>query len=106
MKLNIEKIIEEWDKVVNSSYADINNWVTTSVGTQDSTAFQAGNDSSSPTATGTGEWTDNTSIQGGDPIILWDAPTGNEPGAEDPKIKLNITNATGLNISGVNIINT
>ena len=90
----------------NWTYADINNWVTTSVGTQDSTAFQAGNDSSSPTATGTGEWTDNTSIQGGDPIILWDAPTGNEPGAEDPKIKLNITNATGLNISGVNIINT
>ena len=25
MKLNIEKIIEEWDKVVNSSYPDINN---------------------------------------------------------------------------------
>ena len=90
----------------NWTYADVNNWVTTSVGTQDSTAFQAGNDSSSPTATGTGEWSDNTSIQGGDPIILWDAPTGNEPGAEDAKIKLNITNATGLNISGVNIINT
>ena len=25
MKLNIEKIIEEWDKAVNSSYPDINN---------------------------------------------------------------------------------
>ena len=65
-----------------------------------------GNDSSSPTATGTGEWSDNTSLQGGLPIIIWDAPTGGEPGSVDNKIKLNIANASGLNISGVNIINT
>ena len=90
----------------NWDYSDINNWLTTSVGTQSSSALYAGNDSSTPNASGTGEWTDNKSIQGGDPIILWDAPTGNEPGASDSQVKLNITNASGLNISGVNIINT
>tara|TARA_B100001093_G_scaffold116258_1_gene108593 strand:+ start:320 stop:2773 length:2454 start_codon:yes stop_codon:yes gene_type:complete len=90
----------------NWDYTDILNWVTTSVGTQAAGDMVVGNDSSSPTATGTGEWSDNTSLQGGQPIIIWDAPTGNEPGAEDTKIRLNITNASGLNISGVNIINT
>ena len=90
----------------NWDYADILNWVTTSVGTQAAGDMVVGNDSSSPTATGTGEWNDNTSLQGGLPIIIWDAPTGNEPGAEDTKVRLNITNAAGLNISGVNIINT
>ena len=90
----------------NWTYQDVLDWVTTSVGTQAAGDMVVGNDSSSPTATGTGEWDDNTSLQGGQPIILWDAPTGNEPGAEDTKIKLNITNASGLNISGVNIINT
>mgnify|MGYP001471487915 CR=1 FL=1 len=90
----------DWD------YADILNWVTTSVGTQAAGDMVVGNDSSTPNAVGTGEWNDVTSLQGGQPIILWDAPTGNEPGAEDTKVKLNITNASGLNISGVNIINT
>ena len=90
----------------NWTYQDILDWVTTSVGTQASGDMVVGNDSSSPTATGTGEWSDNTSLQGGQPIIIWDAPTGNEPGATDSKVKLNIANASGLNISGVNIINT
>ena len=90
----------------NWTYQDILDWVTTSVGTQASGDMVIGNDSSTPNASGTGEWDDNTSLQGGQPIIIWDAPTGNEPGAEDTKIKLNITNASGLNISGVNIINT
>ena len=88
------------------NYQDVLDWVTTSVGTQAAGDMVVGNDSSSPTATGTGEWNDNTSLQGGLPIIIWDAPTGNEPGAEDTKVRLNITNAAGLNISGVNIINT
>ena len=87
-------------------YSDINNWLTSSVGAQPSSALYSGNDSSTPTASGTGEWTDSFSLQGGDPIILWDAPTGNEPGATDSQVKLNIANASGLNISGVNIINT
>ena len=86
------------------TYQDVLDWVTTSVGTQSD--MVVGNDSSTPNATGTGEWNDNTSLQGGLPIIIWDAPTGNEPGAEDTKVRLNITNASGLNISGVNIINT
>ena len=90
----------------NWTYQDILDWVTTSVGTQAAGDMVIGNDSSSPTATGTGEWSDNTSLQGGQPIIIWDAPTGNEPGATDSKVKLNIANASGLNISGVNIINT
>ena len=86
------------------TYQDILDWVTTSVGTQSD--MVSGNDSDTPNATGTGEWNDNTSLQGGLPIIIWDAPTGNEPGAEDTKVRLNIANASGLNISGVNIINT
>ena len=90
----------------NWTYQDILDWVTTSVGTQAAGDMVVGNDSSSPPATGTGEWSDNTSLQGGQPIILWDAPTGAEPGSGDDQIKLNITNASGLNISGVNIINT
>merc|ERR1712225_61965 len=51
-------------------YSDINNWLTSSVGAQPSSALYAGNDSSTPTASGTGEWTDSFSLQGGDPIIL------------------------------------
>ncbi len=90
----------------NWTYQDILDWVTTSVGTQASGDMVVGNDSSTPDASGTGEWDDNTSLQGGLPIIIWDAPTGSEPGAEDTKVRLNITNAAGLNISGVNIINT
>ena len=90
----------------NWTYQDILDWVTTSVGTQAAGDMVIGNDSSTPNATGTGEWSDNTSLQGGQPIILWDAPTGAEPGSGDDQIKLNITNASGLNISGVNIINT
>ena len=90
----------------NWTYQNVLDWVTNSVGTQAAGDMVVGNDSSTPNATGTGEWNDVTSLQGGQPVILWDAPTGAEPGSADAKIKLNITNASGLNISGVNIINT
>ena len=90
----------------NRSWAveDIYEWITSSVGTQEPSAFYAGGESNS--ATSGSEWSDQYSLHGGEPIILWDAPTGGEPGSVDNKIKLNIANASGLNISGVNIINT
>ena len=51
---------------------DILNWVTVGVGTQSESAFYNGPEASSANSS---DWTDNKSIQGGNPIVIWDAPT-------------------------------
>lgn len=46
------------------------------------------------------------STEGGEPIILYDAVTGNETESGNPNIVLRFKNAGGLKMSGINFINT
>jgi len=82
---------------------DVLNWVTVGVGTQSESAFYNGPEASSANSS---DWTDNKSIQGGNPIVIWDAPTGNEDIDGDDKIAVRLKNANGLKMSGINFINT
>ena len=82
---------------------DILNWVTVGVGTQSESAFYNGPEASSANSS---DWTDNKSIQGGNPIVIWDAPTGNEDIDGDDKVAVRLKNAAGLKMSGINFINT
>jgi len=82
---------------------DILNWVTVGVGTQSESAFYNGPEASSANSS---DWTDNKSIQGGNPIVIWDAPTGNEDIDGDDKIAVRLKNASGLKMTGINFINT
>ena len=82
---------------------DILNWVTVGVGTQSESAFYNGPEASSANSS---DWTDNKSIQGGNPIVIWDAPTGNEDIDGDDKVAVRLKNANGLKMSGINFINT
>ena len=82
---------------------DVLNWVTVGVGTQSESAFYNGPEASTANSS---DWTDNKSIQGGNPVVIWDAPTGNEDIDGDDKIAVRLKNANGLKMSGINFINT
>ena len=85
-------------------YTDVLNWVTNSVGTLSASEMYAGTEGSN--AGTAADWNDSSSLQGGDPIILWDALTGNEQEDGSPLISLRLKNANGLKLSGINFINT
>ena len=85
-------------------YTDVLSWVTNSVGTLSASEMYAGADGSN--AGVAGDWNDSYSLQGGEPIILWDALTGNEEEDGSPLISLRLKNANGLKLSGINFINT
>ena len=85
-------------------YTDVLSWVTNSVGTLSASEMYAGTDGSN--AGVAGDWNDSYSLQGGEPIILWDALTGNEEEDGSPLISLRLKNANGLKLSGINFINT
>lgn len=67
----------------NWTWRDVKNWIkgtnqpvgVTTVGFQSSTRFYYGSESTTATSS---NWTDKNSLEGGSPIILWDAPTGKE----------------------------
>jgi len=82
---------------------DVLDWVTNQVGTQDAADFFSGTESQTFNDS---EWTDQNNTQGGEPIIIYDAATGNETESGDEKIQLRFRNAGGIQISGVNFINT
>ena len=88
----------------NWEYTDVLSWVTNSVGTLSASEMYPGTDGSSPTTAA--DWSDSYSLQGGEPIILWDALTGNEEEDGSPLISLRLKNANGLKLSGINFINT
>ena len=77
--------------------------MTVGVGTQSESAFYNGPEASSANSS---DWADNKSIQGGNPIVIWDAPTGNEDIDGDDKIAVRLKNASGLKMTGINFINT
>ena len=85
------------------SVEDVLDWVTNQVGTLDAADFFTGTESQTFNDS---EWTDQNNTQGGEPIIIWDAATGNETESGDEKIQLRFRNAGGIQISGVNFINT
>ncbi len=84
-------------------YTDVLNWVTVGVGTQAPSDFYKGSESTSATDS---NWSDMYSTEGGEPIILYDAVTGNETESGNPNIVLRFKNAGGLKMSGINFINT
>ncbi len=88
----------------NWEYTDVLSWVTNSVGTLSASEMYPGTDGSSPTTAS--DWNDSYSLQGGEPIIIWDALTGNEEEDGSPLISLRLKNANGLKLSGINFINT
>ena len=85
-------------------YNNVLDWVTNDVGTLSASEMHAGTDGSDPTVAG--DWNDNASLQGGEPIILWDAATQGEPEVGELLISLRLKNANGLKLSGINFINT
>jgi len=66
------------------TWRDVKNWIRgtnqptgiTTVGFQSSTTFYYGTESITATSS---NWSDQFSLEGGSPIVLWDAPTGKEP---------------------------
>lgn len=80
------------------NYSDVKNWITTKVGIQTSDEFYygpvaaSGNNSENDTA-----WDDNNSLHGGEPIIIWNAPTDNDPPIEN---QLTIDIGSNLTIEG------
>ena len=68
----------------NWGWQDVKNWIKgtnqptgiTTVGHQVAADFYSGTESTSATDS---NWLDYNSLEGGDPIVLWDAPTGSEP---------------------------
>jgi len=85
------------------TYTDVLDWVTVGVGTQGSSDFYTGSESSTYDD---GNWSDYYSTEGGEPTILYDAVTGNETESGNPNIVLRFKNAGGLKMSGINFINT
>ena len=82
---------------------DVLDWITNQVGTLDAADFFTGTESQTYDDS---EWNDQNNTQGGEPIIIYDAATGNETESGDEKIQLRFRNAGGIQISGVNFINT
>ncbi len=58
------------------TWRDLKNWLSNSVTSQPSTHFYTGTES---TTANDSNWSDKSSLQGGDPKILWDAATTGEP---------------------------
>ena len=58
------------------TWRDLKDWLSNSVTSQPSTPFYTGSES---TTANDSNWTDQSSLQGGDPKVLWDAATTNDP---------------------------
>jgi hypothetical protein len=74
------------------TWQDVRNWLRNTVGDADTDQFYTGYES---TSANSANWADVNSLEGGRPIVIWDALTGNEP--QSP-VKLSITG--NLNFSG------
>ena len=61
----------------NWTWLDVRNWLKTNVGTANTNQFYTGTESTTANAA---SWSDVNSLEGGAPIVIWDALTGNEPG--------------------------
>jgi len=82
---------------------DVMDWITNSVGTQSTSDFYRGTEATTPNGA---SFSDVWNIQGGNPIIIWDATTGNETEDGDDKVAVRLKNAGDLKMTGINFINT
>lgn len=79
-------------------HADVKNWVTTKVGISTSDEFYYGPEAASGTSSqNDSAWSDVNSLHGGSPIIMWNAPTDNDPPIEN---QLQIDVGSNLSIEG------
>ena len=80
------------------THSDVKNWITTKVGTQPSNEFYYGSEAPSGSDTQNDDaWEDFNGLSGGNPIIMWNAPTDNDPPIEK---NMNIDIGKNLNIDG------
>lgn len=89
----------------NWGWQDVRNWLENQVGDADITQFDVGNESISATDS---NWANVNSLEGGRPIVIWDALTGNEPGdggggGEIVRDFVKFASGEGLRFSGVKI---
>lgn len=82
------------------TWLDIRNWLRESVGDADTNQFYTGLES---TSANDANWADIISLEGGRPIVIWDALTGNEPGQSVSRDLIKFASGQGLKISGVKI---
>lgn len=82
----------------NWTWQDIRNWLRNSVGDANTNEFFTGIES---TSANDPNWANVNSLEGGRPIVIWDALTGNEP--KDIKILTKFASGQGLKFSGVKI---
>ena len=76
------------------TWQDVRNWLQNTVGDADTNQFDTGVESTSATDA---NWANVNSLEGGRPIVIWDALTGNEPIQGTTTISGNIT-FNGINI--------
>lgn len=83
----------------NWGWQDIRNWLRNVVGDADTSEFDTGVESTSATDT---NWANVNSLEGGRPIVIWDALTGSEPEGTPVVIMENVKVFTGdgLNLTG------
>ena len=80
----------------NWTYADVRNWLKTVVDDANTDEFDTGIESISANDA---NWSNMNSLEGGRPILLWDALTGNEPNVND----IVVFKGNGLKLSGSNL---
>lgn len=78
------------------TWLDVRNWLQSSVGTANTNQFYTGSES---TTVNSANWADVNSLEGGAPIVIWDALTGNEP-LEPEILSLN----GGISFSGIKLV--
>lgn len=76
------------------TWEDVRNWLKTEVNDANTDEFYVGTESITATDS---NWADVNSLEGGRPIVIWDALTGNEPRA------YSLTISGGLRLSGVRL---
>jgi hypothetical protein len=84
----------------NWTWQDIKNWLNNNVGDTNTIEFYTGVESTTVNAS---SWSDVNSLEGGRPIVIWDALAGNEP-SYIPSVQINFARGSGLKFSGVKII--
>jgi len=76
------------------NYSDVKDWITNKVGIQTSDEFFYGSEAASGSNTQEDSaWDNYTSLHGGKPIVMWNAPTDN-----DPPIEKNVQIDVGNNL--------
>ena len=78
------------------TWRDIKNWLKNQCGIQDYEKFYKGNDCE---GADNPDWDDVHSLQGGDAVVIWDAPTGSDKEPQRPQLKF--SNTKGVQMSGI-----